>query len=248
MSLRVGVISAMARELRPLLNGWKRTTLRDGSRVYGVWCDREVTYIASGIGRTPATLATRALVWSERPDIVISVGFAGALTPHLAVGETICAGKVIDAGSGEEYPTQGGESVLVTSRLIADEFAKKDLAQKYGADAVDMEASAVAGVARENGIPFLAVKVISDELNFPMLPFQPYVTNDGRLAIERFAAHVAIRPAYWSSLMQMARNSKKASWELSAAMEYLLDRLSSSTKGNLPQVLRELVFSARPVN
>jgi adenosylhomocysteine nucleosidase len=253
MSLKIGIVSAMEREISPLLKSrsmgaWRRGTIQDGPRSYDVWRSATATYIASGIGRGPGVLATRALVASERPDILISAGFAGALTRDLSVGETVTPGTVIDGPTDERFSTQGGEGLLVSAAIIVDEGGKKQLGLRYGADAVDMEGAAVARVAFENGIPFCAVKTISDELEFAMPPFNAYVTPDGKLALDRFAAHVAVRPSYWPSLMQLARNAKKASLELSAALEHLVITLSEKNKErDLRQALLE-VGSARPVN
>jgi adenosylhomocysteine nucleosidase len=249
MSLKVGIVSAMEREIGPLLKTWKRGTIRDGSRVYGVWRSDVVTYVASGIGREPGLLAARALVKGERPDILVSAGFAGALTRQLSVGETITPGTVIDGQTGERFLSRGGTGVLVSAAAIADEAAKKQLGEQFGAEAVDMEGAAVARVAQENGIPFCAVKSISDELGFAMPPFNAYVTADGKLALERFAAHIAIRPSYWPSLVQLARNSKRASLELSAALQHLLSTISGKNLStDLQQALVEFAAGARSVN
>ena len=249
MSIRVGIVSAMEREINPLLQQWERGTIREGARIYGVWRSKVATYIASGIGRDPGELATRALVASERPDILISAGFAGALTRYLRVGETITPGTVIDGQRGERFSAVGGNGVLVSAAEIADETAKKQLGEQYEAEAVDMEGASVARVAQEQGIAFCAVKSISDELGFAMPPFNAYVTRDGKLALERFAAHVAVRPAYWPSLVQLARNSKKAASELSAALQHLLSTLTgNNTNTDLRQALAEMMAGARPVN
>jgi adenosylhomocysteine nucleosidase len=245
MSVRVGIVSAMEREVAPMLKRWQRGTIRHGSRVYSVWRSKFGTYIESGMGPEQGLLATRTLVAGERPDILISAGFAGALTRNLTVGETITPGTVIDGQTGVRYSTQGGIGVLVSATTIADEAKKKQLGEQYRAEAVDMEAAAVAHVAQEHGIPFCAVKSISDELGFAMPPFNAYVTAEGKLAIERFAAHLAVRPSYWPSLMQLARNSKKASLELSATLEQLLNSVSGKDLG---QALSELIAGARPVH
>lgn len=249
MSVRIGIVSAMEREVGPLLKSWTRGTMRDGSKVYGCWRSGVATYVACGIGREPGIAATRVLVQSERPDILISAGFAGALTRQLHVGETVTPGTVIDGQTGERFQATGGSGVLVSATVVADEVTKKQLAERYGAEAVDMEGASVAYVAQENGIAFCAVKSISDELGFAMPPFGAYVTADGRLALERFAAHVAVRPAYWPSLVQLALNSKKASLELSAALQHLLSTLTGKDTGSdLRIALAEVVAGARPVN
>jgi len=156
---------------------------------------------------------------------------------------------VIDGATDERFPTQGGSGALISAAAVADEEMKRQLGEKYGADAVDMESAAVARVAQEAGIAFCAVKSISDELGFPMPPFNAYVTPEGKLALERFAVHIAVRPAYWPSLVQLARNAKKASLELSTALEHLLGTISEKrATTDLRQALGELMAGARPVN
>jgi adenosylhomocysteine nucleosidase len=156
-------------------------------------------------------------------------------------------GTVIDALTGTRYSIAGGTGVLVSANAIADEPAKKRLADTHGAEAVDMEAAAAAQVALENGIRFCALKSISDELGFAMPPFNSYVTAEGKLAIERFAAHVAVRPSYWPSLMELARNSKKASIALSAALDQFLSA-ASRNDFDLEHALRELNAGAQAIH
>jgi adenosylhomocysteine nucleosidase len=249
MSLKVGIVSAMEREVSPLLKGWQRGVLKRESWVFDMWKSGNVTYVQSGIGREPGLMASRALVAAERPDILVTAGFAGALTRILSVGETITPGTVIDSHTGDKFGLHCGTGVLVSAPDIADEAAKRKLAEQYGAESVDMEGAAVARIAQENGIPVCAVKTISDELGFVMPPFNSYVREDGTLALDRFAAHVAVRPGLWPGLMRLARNSKRASVELSSALEHLLGKLSGDGAGaDLKEAMREIGVSARVVN
>ena len=57
------------------------------------------------------------------------------------------------------------------------------LAQSYGAQAVDMEAAAVARGAQARGVRFMAVKAISDESTFAMPSMDRFV--DGRVNFAR---------------------------------------------------------------
>jgi adenosylhomocysteine nucleosidase len=249
MSLKVGIVSAMQREVGPLLKSWQEGLLEYEERKYTVWRTNGAVYIQSGIGRDPAIFATRALVGNQRPDILVSAGFAGALTRLLTVGESIAPGTVIDAQTGKKFILHSGTGVLVSASVIADEAEKTALASRYNAEAVDMEAAAVAQVAEENGIPFCTVKTISDELGFPMPPLNTYVNDDGQLASARFAAHIAVHPGYWPSVMQLARNSKKASQELSSALKHLLSRLAGqNANADLQLALRDVGVSSRGVN
>jgi adenosylhomocysteine nucleosidase len=243
MSLRIGIVSAMEREVAPLMKTWAHETITHDGRSFSTWKSGSVTYIQSGIGRDPAIHATRGLLASERPDIIITAGFAGALIRILSVGDLITPGTVIDGQTGERFDFVCGTGVLVSSTSIADEAGKKKLAAKHAAEAVDMEGASVARVAAEHRIPCFAIKAISDELSFAMPPLNAYVKEDGTLALEQFAAHVVVRPGYWPGLMQLARNSKKASLELSGALQHLLSH--SDNEQEIVQGMRELGVSAR---
>jgi hypothetical protein len=67
--------------------------------------------------------------------------------------------------------------------------------------------------------------------------------------VERFAAYVAVRPSYWPSLLQLARNSKRASQGLSAALQQLLNSITGKNASvDLGQALRGLQHSAPAVH
>jgi adenosylhomocysteine nucleosidase len=247
MSLKVGIVSAMERELGPLLKGWDRGVLKDeGGREFSIWKRGSTTYIQSGIGRNPGIHATRCLLIHVETHIIVSAGFAGALTRELSVGDTITPGTVVDGQTGEVFDFVWGTGVLVSGGSIADEAGKRRLASIHAADAVDMEAASVASVAAQRGVLCCAVKSISDELGFAMPPLNAYVNEDGSVAVERFAAHVVVRPSYWPSLIQLAKNSKRAAVELSKALEHLLRH--ASTQEEFVNALRELSSSARVMN
>ena len=68
---------------------------------------------------------------------------------------------------------------------LATGTAKRHLRTQYGADAIDMEAAGAAGGGR-HGIPFLAVKAISDEDDFAMPDLEPYIDAQGLFHTLRF--------------------------------------------------------------
>src|SRR5712671_4793803 len=99
----------------------------------------------------------------------------------------------------------------------------------YGADAVDMEAYSVGDVASIYKVPFIAIKAISDELDFPMPPLGRFVTDTGQFSTAGFVAYTAIRPWTWPSVIQLGKNASLASEKLAAALNALGDRLTSQT-------------------
>jgi hypothetical protein len=78
-----------------------------------------------------------------------------------------------------------------------------------------MEAAAVARATQVHGLPFLAIKSISDEYGFNLPDMTPFVRS-GEFQTKRFALHVALRPWLWLSVYRLARNSRIASENLCA--------------------------------
>lgn len=153
--------------------------------------DKKIFCRKSGIGKVNAALAADALIREHRPDMVLSIGCAGTFQPNLKECDAVIAERVAyhDVWCGEgNIPGQVdgfpqffecGKSLVDTAcaalpeahrglLISGDQFfisKEEDLRQKGmypDALAVDMEGAAVAQVCHLHGIPFLAVKIISD--------------------------------------------------------------------------------------
>jgi adenosylhomocysteine nucleosidase len=222
MSIRIGIISAMEREVAPFISGWDSIRLQTTPLVMRTDHSNETAYVASGIGREPGIAASEALVAAFKPDVLVSAGFAGALIPERKVGDEVLVGIVVDGTTGESFQTESSSNRrIVSSGFIANRSAKLELHSRYDAEAVDMEGAAVGTVAKRHGIPFYAVKTISDELDFPMLPFACFVDGQGNFRLVEFLGHVSLRPTHWQGLIRMGRNSSKAAARLRAELEHL---------------------------
>ena len=219
-NVRLAIIAALDREIQPLVRGWQRTDA--GYR------HDDTLVVAGGIGYEAAKRAAQAAIREFRPQMLVSAGFAGALIGTLKVGSVFLPNVIIDGRNGMEYRCNFGEGILgggilVSAAQIAGpgsgSDSKRELAEKFHALAVDMEAAAVAEVAQEEGIGFRCVKAISDESDFPMPPMNRFVSPEGRFNVSGFAAWASVRPAVWSPVMALARNSKRASRALCAWLE-----------------------------
>jgi adenosylhomocysteine nucleosidase len=222
MSIRIGIISAMEREVAAFVSGWRSVRIQQKPFVMRIDRSGETAYVASGIGRDPGIAASEALVAEFKPDVLVSAGFAGALIAERKVGDEVLVGTVVDGTTGESFRTESSsDRRIVSSGFIANRNAKLELHSRYDAEAVDMEGAAVGTVAKRHGIPFYAVKTISDELDFPMLPFGSFVDEQGRFRIAGFLAHVSLQPTHWLGLIRMGRNSRKAAAKLCSELEHL---------------------------
>jgi adenosylhomocysteine nucleosidase len=220
----VAIVAAMPVELEPLLG---RLTPQQVSGVTLFALDRAVVAIG-GIGEKCARHAAETVVDYGQPAILLSVGIAGAISPELKVGDVGRIREVVDAATGERYPTREGKWVLATSQDVSDAAEKQELRRKYGADVVDMEAAAVAQVARERGLEFAAVKSISDDAGFAMPPLMRFIDQNGKFSTGRFLLFVAFRPNLWPVLRKMRANAAIASANLCREVEHLIQEVVSS--------------------
>ena len=226
--MRIAIIAAMEREVRPLVRSWKVRTMEQGGRQYRLFENGEATLVCSGIGAEAARRATEAVIREVSPERVISVGFAGALVGtmnhSLPVGHVFEPRTVINAADGVRTEVGSGEGVLVSSATVAGKEQKIRFGKAYGASAVDMEAAAVAQGAQARGVEFGALKAISDSADFNLPALDRFVASDGSFHTVRFACHIALRPWLWRTTIALARNSSKASQALCGALVSYLGR------------------------
>jgi len=113
--------------------------------------------------------------------------------------------------------------VLVTASVVASVKEKARMHASYGAAAVDMEAAAVARLARAHGLGFGAVKVISDEAGVELAELGRFATADGQFREGAFAVHAMVRPWMWGKLIGLARNSGRAVAALTVELQRQLE-------------------------
>ncbi len=222
----VAIVVAMRREVAPLLVGHRPM------KIGGVeYFELESAVVAvGGIGQAAAQRAASALIERYSPSVMVSAGVAGALTAGLKVGDVVHAREVVDANSGERFAAVGDAGTIVTASSVSGAAEKRVLAQRWQADVVDMEASAVAQVAQQSGIEFAAVKAISDELEFSMPPVGRFVDETGNFHTLQFAAFIAVRPKWWNAVNRLNANTRKASAKLSEALRHLIDQRSQTDR------------------
>jgi len=226
--VRIAFVAAMEREVAPLIRGWKVGGIVCDGRQYRIFESDDAVLICGGIGAQAARRAAEAVIQEVRPAQVISVGFAGGLDLKLKVADVIEPRLVVNGADGSRTETGSGQGTLVSFGGVADTEQKERLAKAYGADAVDMEAAAVAQAAQVRGIGFAALKAISDTVDFAMPPTEKFVSGRGEFRSAAFALHVAMRPWLWRSTITLSRNSARASRALCTAIEAYLSRNSGS--------------------
>jgi adenosylhomocysteine nucleosidase len=220
MKLIPAMIAALPREVSGLVKGWERRSIACGVVVY---TNDEAVVACAGMGAERVALAVHAAMDAMKVTALISVGLAGACDAKLRVGEIVRAGVVVDARTGERFEDAQFKQVLVSTDAIASVREKSRLHASYSAAAVDMEAASVARLAHAHGLGFHAIKAISDEAEFEVEGLARFSTAEGQFREAAFALHAALRPAMWSKVIALGRNSSKAVDALTEALRGELD-------------------------
>jgi adenosylhomocysteine nucleosidase len=224
---RVAIVAAVEREVSGLTRGYPRIEREHAGRKFAFVERDDAIIVCGGIGLEAARRAAEAVIALFHPSLLHSVGFAGALQSNLRVGDILTPSVVIDGRDGSRTRIEGGNGILLTFMSVAGAAQKASLEQAYGAQAIDMEAAAVAAAARARGIAFRATKVISDGLNFEMPDMSRFIDVRGRFKTASFVTHIAFRPWLWGRVGALAYNSNQAAKALAAHLNH-----SSALAGN----------------
>jgi adenosylhomocysteine nucleosidase len=207
----IAIVAALEREVRPLIKHWEPVDREHEARKFTFYTHGRVVLVCGGIGASAARSATEAVIALYHPTQVISAGFAGALNSSLKVGEVFIPARVVDSQDASSTETHMGQGVLVSFTGIASAEQKAKLGYAFGAEAVDMEAAAVARGADARGVRFMAVKAVSDESDFVLPEMNRYVNAEGKFRTTAFAAAMVVRPWMWVKTVRLTRNSARAS-------------------------------------
>jgi hopanoid-associated phosphorylase len=158
---------------------------------------------------------------------VISIGLAGALSPHLKVGEVVIADRIITGL--ETWDCHEAWRIRLLSRLphvhqgqifgsdviIENAETKSGLYDTTGALAVDMESQVAARFAARRNLPLAALRVISDDATHILPPAALVAMKpDGGIALGKVLGSLLRRPGQVPALIRTARASNRAFAEL----------------------------------
>jgi len=212
------MVAALEREVRPLIKQWRVSEREYAGRPFHFFENDDVVLVCGGVGAEAARRAAEAVIAIYAPGVVYSVGFAGALDPRLRVGGVVQPLSVVNAGDGSRANLESGMGVLVSFGSVASPAQKAKLRESFDAQAVDMEAAAVARAAEARGVEFAVLKVISDEFDFSFPAMERFVDSEGRFSEVRFALYAVVRPWLWAQVVRLANNSQRASRALCAVL------------------------------
>jgi nucleoside phosphorylase len=185
----------------------------------------------SGPGSARAQVAARAAVASGAHALV-AWGLAGGLVAGVRPGDVVlpalglasggagwradpCWHAAIERALGAAFRVNTGTLVSVPE-ILASPLAKRTAAESCGAAAVDMESAAIAAVASNAGIPFVAVRVVADASN-DSLPHDigKWIDVSGRRRLQPLLG-IVVAPGEWPTLLRLASRQRAARRTLNA--------------------------------
>lgn len=151
------------------------------------------------------------------PDarLILSCGIAGALHPSLRVGDVVIDLKPLPSPEGEGLrkllPNAHHGTIVGQDHIAATVAEKAALFAQTGALAVDMESHVAARVADRHGIPFAAIRTISDTAQEDLPPAALVGMNpDGSMALGRVLLSLVRRPSQLPALIRTGRSAEAA--------------------------------------
>ena len=225
----IGIVSALAAEARTLgpaaRHGTELRQLSDGALL-----------AVSGIGEGAAAAAARRLVLAGATALA-SFGMAGGLDPALICGAVLLPEEIVafdGVGSVTAISATSlqwrqrvraalpassiacGGRLLTSGRPLGRADAKAAAWRNSRAAAVDMESAAIAQVAGQAGLPFIALRVIVDTASDELPAAVMAASGGGRLRIGRLLAGLLRAPADTGALIRLSARYRIASRVLAA--------------------------------
>jgi adenosylhomocysteine nucleosidase len=225
-----GIVVALPDELTTL-------TSKRIDKGYCVFIADKLLVAYSGAGAKNAQLTAELLV-AKGATQLISWGCAAALIPGLKPGSLILADKLIDAEAMEipvnvEWHNYSkhllSKSVDVhtgclteSERIVSSSKDKKQLQSITNAIALDMESIAIAKVARQHALPFLAIRTIADPVNLNLPKAIGHALNDaGDIVLGKLLAFLILHPWELPRLIKLGLHFKSAKNTLKLAAKQL---------------------------
>jgi len=187
--------------------------------------NRSLLLEATGPGLVAADFGAHRLV-ERKAAILVSWGTAGGLQSGLVPGDLVLADRVGRETGGwidcDRRLTARLESLVAAGRpvhrgaivsvgqAVCKVYDKQRLARSSKALAVDMESAAIAAVARQHGLPFLALRVVVDGVGQAVPPLAIAAMEGSGIRPGRVLAGLIKSPRQLSPLLALAFAGRRA--------------------------------------
>ena len=217
--MHIGLVAEVKWEVREVCRRLRLQLLDARNGIWGAeWNEHLIRLCLSGMVPAVSKERVTRFLDTTQLDLMICSGLAGALKPHVRVGEIIVQSEdaslvaIAERALKDQGISYHVGSLVTVSRPVLTPAARRDLAAvSGGAIAVDMESQLIAELCRQRGVPCLAMKGVSDEIDDDL---SPILGGFDIVKIPRIAACVLARPSTWPLAARLARHSYRAAHNL----------------------------------
>lgn len=247
----IALIAALPQEVGPFLRRFRARRVQGFP--FPAWEFRTTTVrglvALAGMGAAAALKVAEKLLKQLSPGALLSIGFGGALTPDLRVGDLVVGEalyRVGHAGGLEEVPPPPAflelEPLLTSLRaarlractgalLAPPALMPKQLlltaVTGLTNPIVDLESAPLAELAAARGLPFLALRAVSDAAEEEMPPFIAQAVAASRAPTFRDAAvWLKENPCRLPVLVRLWYQSLRAACRLAHGLRVALEMAS----------------------
>jgi len=194
---------------------------------------RPILVALVGMGQSRAGENTETIFQYFRPKAVVLAGYGGALVPQMHVGQVTLSTNFTSEAVQPFLRILSGfdfASFCTTDEIIGTPARREEYAAATQSQVVEMETAAVADVVVPREIPFLAVRVISDDYQ-QVLPVGALAAGfnpaKGRATPLRLLIYLALHPREFKPFKHFVSGLGLARKNLTVFLQQLNDELPS---------------------
>jgi nucleoside phosphorylase len=250
--VRVTIFFAFPQEIKSIVRNLRavKSKGRPFSSFIAEYSSKEIILIQTGMGARNAETALEYAMKEQNPDLVLSVGFAGALYSGAAAGDLILASRItllpefvsgtgrqdscqIEVPNAEEMQKRLSAKlkilqgcVLTISRFMKKAEVRKIMTERLLNPVCDMETFSISRLCMEKGLPFFAIRSITD-LADEEIPYEFFHVTDesGNYSFSHALSMLIRKPGLIPRSLRLGRNSNIASKNLWLAVKSLIEVL-----------------------
>jgi adenosylhomocysteine nucleosidase len=181
----------------------------------------DIRILQTGVGRLNAESTLTTALAQQRPDLLITAGFAGGLKPGLARNDIVFWAD--DNSEWRPRLTAAGARYVrfhCAEQIVTTAIEKQALLTATGCEAVEMESQVIHALCAIHQIPAVTVRVILDTASKDLpLDFNQLMDSQQKIDGRKLAGLLLRSPWKIGSLLRLQRQSARAAWLLG---EFLL--------------------------
>jgi adenosylhomocysteine nucleosidase len=256
--MKIAIFSAFPQESRHIRR--RSTAVRKFDRPFPIFLSKylscDIISVETGMDTGNVKAAFKYTVAAYRPDVILSIGFGGALYDRAAIGDLILSSRhfLYTRNGLKELPPVSSHlfsyqrsitsgNVMIKFRrkigiregsfITLPEWTAKSKLKATIPDGIpfpvcDRETFHLAQLSQQNNIPFLAVRAITDLANEEIPEDLFHVTDGhGNYRLSKALGLLFTRPSLIPDSLKLGRNAALASKSLWEAVKALTEVLST---------------------